>query len=428
MARSTLKQLFVSQEDHNENNEGIVGGIDSMEAACLDVEEAYQEVASVEQDAAELEDIAGGLESIVESLEAATENGGLDPTAAQFMHHAVDAHTARVGLSSEEFLPGLESFGGDSGRQSSSTISMESVKDTLKKIYNAIKAAVEKAIKAVTDFFAKIFGGVEKLQRRVDDLKKEVKEIGDKNKTQKNKAKVKVGSANSVMYAGKVDANALKEGFNNLVMVNDTVFGDLVEESAKFYNKLSSEITDLKDEDNDDKVEKARKDVIEASDQIIKAVSKEQSLVIPGDKTVVTSKKDEDEEEVKKVSLDNAKGHKSFSGSNEIDALSAADMNSLLEQADKVIKHIKDSKAGVEDVKKARNNAIDAAKKVADAREGTIGKVWTKAKAQGLMRWTTNDQLKVATQLASHDFSVLRSMLSVVESSTKQFEEPKDDS
>lgn len=427
MARSQLKELFqTSLESHNEEA-AMIGGIESMETACLEVEEAYQVVSSVEQDLTDLADIEAGLESVVESLEAALEQGGLDTTAAQFAHHAVGAYTERLGMESSDLLPGLESFGGDSGRQSATTVSVESIGDTLKKIWNAIKAAVEKAIKAVTDFFAKIFGGVSKIESRIDALKKEVAAIKSEKKELKDKAKVNVGSPNSLQYGGKVDATALKSGMTNLMEVNRAIFGNMIGEAEALYKHKADQITKLKDEDSEEAAEKARQSIIDASGKVVATASKLQSKVLPGDKAIVSSAKDDGEGQEMSVRLEMAKGAKAFSGKSEIDALSVSDMESLLTQAEGSVKSIKDAKDSIDKVKKARETAMDAAKKVVDDSDrGKVGKVWTKAKAQWTLRSTQRDELKPVTQLASHNFSVLRSFLAVVESSTKQYAEKKD--
>lgn len=429
MARSQLKAIFAtSLEGHSDVEPEMIGGVDSMEAACLDVEEAYQDVVGLEQDTQDLEEIQAGLESVAESLEAALEQGGLDATAAQFAHHAVGAYTERLGIESADVLPGLESFGGDSGRQSATTVSLESVGETLKKIYNAIKAAVEKAIKAVTDFFAKIFGGVGKIESRITALKKEVDDA--KKKTLKSKAKVKVGSPNSLQFGGNVDAGALAKGMSNLVKANDEVFGSMLTKAENAYKEQSDIITKLKDKDEEEAAESAKKAILEAANKTASFKSFKQGDILPGDKTLVTvtNKGESDDVYQQTMKLDDAKGGKSFSGDSEIDALSISEMEGLLGQAESVAKRIKDSKDDIDKVKKARESAMDAAKKVVDDSDrGKVGKVWSKAKAQWVLRSTQMDMLKPATQLASHNFSVLRSLLAVVESSTKQYEEKKAD-
>lgn len=427
MARSQLKNLFqTSLEGHEDTEATMVAGIDSMEAACLDVEEAYQEVVTVEQDLTDLEDIEAGLESVTESLEAALEQGGLDATAAQFAHHAVGAYTERLGLEAADLLPGLESFGGDSGRQSATTVSLESVAQTLKNIWNAIKAAVEKAIKAVTDFFAKIFGGVAKIEQRIDALEKEVNGLGKKER--KDKAKVKVGSANTLQLGGKVDAKALADGMSNLVDTNSEIFDGFLGSAADAYKIKAAEITKLKDKDDEAAAEAARKAILDGAGKVVKSTEKSQKKILPGDKTITAVVKTDGEEGAGTVSLDSAKGARAFSGSNEIDALTEAQMKGILADAKKAVAAIKGSKDKIEAVKKARKDAMDAAKKVVDDSDrGRVGKVWTKGKAQWALRSTQRDLIRPATQLASHNFSVLRSVLAVVESSTKQYTEKKAD-
>lgn len=428
MARSQLKALFseVNAAAETETNDVMVGGVDSMESACLDVEEANREVLSIESNIEDLEDIAIGIESITESLEASLERGGLDAVAAQFAHHAVDAHVSRLGMNAEDQIPSLESFGGDTGRESATTISLEGVKETLKNIWNAIKAAVEKAIKAVADFFAKIFGGVDKIEDRIRALKKEVAEIKSSNKEVKAKAKVKVGSANTIKLDNKVDGASLIKGMGNLEAVNKGVFGTTVATISAVYKVQAEEIEALEKKDDEAEADKAQESIMDASGKVIAEVKKEQGQIVPGDKTFVTTTKDGDDEET--FTFTDAKGAKSFSGSNEIDVLSASDMEAILDEAEKAVAHLKNAKDDVKKVNEAREDALKASKKVVDASDrGKVGKVWTNAKAQRVLRSTQKDMMKPVTQLASHNFSVLRGMLAVVESSTKQYESKDDE-
>ena len=168
---TSLKSLFISMEDDELfDTELVVSPDDTVEQEIAETAEAYAESEQGSDDVTELGDISEGLESIVASMEAAMEDGGLSPQAALFMQHAVNGYTRRLGLDAASITPSMESFGGASGQAAATTISMEGVGETLKKIWVAIKNAVSKAIQAVRNFFAKIFGGVAKLKQRSDCL------------------------------------------------------------------------------------------------------------------------------------------------------------------------------------------------------------------------------------------------------------------
>lgn len=429
MARSQLKQLLVSLESEETPNEDAVieGGVDSMERTAIEIAEAYEELDELEEDIEELEEIEEGLESIATSLEAALEQGGIDAIAAQFVHHAVGAYTERLGLESSDLLPGLESFGGDSGRAAATTVSLESVGETLKRIWNAIKAAVEKAIKAVTDFFAKVFGGIDKVITRIEALEKEVGEIKSEGKKTDGKATVNVGSPNSLMLGGKVDGASLVKGAGNLNSTFAKVKSDL-SKVTDVYKKASDEVTKLKDKNEEGDAEKANAAIMDVKKKLIDSISKQQGTILPGDKTLVTTTTSDSGEKAATVALATAKNAKAFSGKSEIDALSIAEMEKILSESKKIAKEIKDSKSEIDKVKTAREEALKAVKTVVDASDrGRVGKVWTKSKAQLVLRSVQKDELRPFTQLVSHSFGVLRSVLAVVESSTKQYKEEKKD-
>lgn len=421
MARSQLKNLFASlesEEEIREEGDGLVGGVDSMETAVMDVEESYREVEALEEDVEELEEIEEGLEVVVESLQAALEQGGLDPVAAQFAHHAVEAYTARLGIESTAVMPALESFGGDSGRAAATEVSLEGIGETLKRIWAAIKAAVEKAIKAVTDFFAKVFGGIAKVKTRIADLEKSVADIKKESKKVDAKAKVKVGSPNSLQLAGKVDAGALTKGMSNLVDANKTMFVDYLGAIDDVYKKAADEVGKLKDKDEDSAAEEAARALTASETTLLKKAEKSAGVALPGDKTVVTAKT----EDRTTVTIGAAPKARAFQGEASIDPLTVAQMEALLKDAGDIAGRVEGAKAAIEQAKKAREAAMDAAKKVADASaSGRVGKVWTKTKAHMVLKAAQREYLRPVTQLTSLNFSVLRSVLAVVESSTKQY-------
>ena len=109
-------------------------GDDTVEGEMLEVQEAASDVQLDEEAVEELEEAAEGLEAIALSLESEMANGGLDPQAAQFAAHAIDAHTKRLGVSSS-IVPSMESFGGASGKLQGTQVSLEGLKDILAKIW-----------------------------------------------------------------------------------------------------------------------------------------------------------------------------------------------------------------------------------------------------------------------------------------------------
>ena len=236
MARSQVQQLFkASLESHDTVDESaLAGGIESMEAAMLSVEEERQEMDAANSDVDEMVEIAEGLESIVASVEATQEEGGLDAQGAQMMQLAVGAYTRRLGLEATDVTPALESFGGDSGRLSATTVSVEEIGKTVRNIWNAIKQAIQRAIKATADFFAKIFGGVDKVISRIDAMEKKVKDLKGSAS-----GKMKVSGAQFLHVGGKVEAGDIVSGLKELDSVANMAYGDYLKAAQDYYKSVA---------------------------------------------------------------------------------------------------------------------------------------------------------------------------------------------
>ena len=111
-----------------------------------DVEEGAQEVA---QDSASLEDLFISIEEAIdgadelENIGQVIENsdGGIGEIAANIAAVATESICNRLGILDTRLIPAAESFGGNSSRVTASRISLESIGDTVKRIWEAIKKA-----------------------------------------------------------------------------------------------------------------------------------------------------------------------------------------------------------------------------------------------------------------------------------------------
>lgn len=415
----SLRTLFVSVEDENDINETTleVSSDNTMEEEVAEVTEAGIEVIEAEDDVEELHEIAEGLESIVASLEAAVEDGGLDAQAAIFMQHAVNGYTRRVGLEAETIVPSLESFGGASGKAAATTISVEGVKETIQRVWQAIKNAVAKAITAAKNFFAKIFGGVKKLRERHGALSKTVNDLSGK----KAEGKIKVAAANTLRYNGKVDASSVATGLKNTAEVGDKVFNKLTAGAASFYSNAAQKI--------------ANKDALEKSDQN----ALEALLTEANAKFVVASK--EITSYTKAMAGDasfKSEGKESSSmiptlkkgviGSNvnegiEIDVPSQSDLKSMLDSLDTIIKLMENKKSTVESLSTAREETVKKTETfVKMVSTGKFDEKLTNAKVSWALRSVNSDLTRPINSFVSYAFTVVRAGLAYVDRAAKSYE------
>lgn len=184
MRRHTSRGLMALENENLENDDLELGDApESLETDMLEVNDEAVAASDDEAQTDEASETVEALENAVLALESAVQSGGLDSHGA----HILDLHTkslyAKVGLKRQS-VPALESFGGTSTRQRSTTVALEDIKDTIKKIWEKIVAAIKSAINWVKERFDKIFGAASKLEARAKAL---VEKAGATSGTAKEK-------------------------------------------------------------------------------------------------------------------------------------------------------------------------------------------------------------------------------------------------
>ena len=169
----------------------------ALEHADAQLDLAMVGVEHADHDVNELIEIASGLESIHVAASATIPEGGLKRAAASMMHVAVEGYANRLGLE-EAMVPSIESFGSEGEAMTATQVSVEGIKDTIKRVWEAVQAALVKAIEAVKAWFTKFFVNAEKIKARAEAVKASVKDkTGDAEE-----AKVSVGGAVAKLHKG----------------------------------------------------------------------------------------------------------------------------------------------------------------------------------------------------------------------------------
>lgn len=421
MKRNQLKQYFQrSEEDYTPSLETV-----SLEEDQMEISGAEAEMADAEEVVDELEDAADGLESISEALSASLENGGLDPQSSHFMAMATASYTNRLGLDST--LPSLESFGGESDREEATKVSLEAVSDYIKKIWEAIKSAIQKAIKAMTDLFAKVFGGAAKLEKAAQSLAKAANDA--KGSAQEDK--ISISNISQLHIKGKYEAGDILDGLKNTQEVLDYLYGDYADDAAKWYQEIGKALADSSVKASDD-ADEVDKDMAKFSEDFLKALAdmgkKFGSTELPGGKSVAIEVKSDDNglSAVDAPSISSNGGEAPNSG--EIDTPSLADVKKMAEGVESIAKTIQSKKKAVESLDKAREDALKAADKfVQDGDGGKLGKAWDKAKITLTLRSLNKGLARPVAQVSSMGFSTGRAVLMVGKKAVEAYGEEKKD-
>jgi len=132
--------------------------VDDVEAPVSEVEQLVESTDSAHNDVEALDKINDVMAESVESGE------GLDPTAAQIAEIAVESIRARVGIIGDDKMPAMEAFGAKGSRVAATKLAMESIGDSMQKVWRAIKAAFKKVWAMIKDLYKKFFDGATKLK------------------------------------------------------------------------------------------------------------------------------------------------------------------------------------------------------------------------------------------------------------------------
>lgn len=413
----SLKDLFISMEDDALfDTELVVSPDETVEQEIAETAEAFAESEQGSDDVQELGDISEGLESIVASMEACMEDGGLTPQAALFMQHAVNGYTRRLGLSASSITPSMESFGGASGQAAATTISMEGVGETLKKIWLAIKNAVSKAIQAVRNFFAKIFGGVAKLKQRSDALKKAVNDLTDDKG-----GKMKVPNANTLRYKGKADIASIVAGLKATKSMGDGIYGGVVEAAKGFYTQAVNKVLNRADmnETGSDLIKSELESLVKGTLEVFNKTTNV-SNVISGDAVFKASSTGDAEKGSNTgdsvPALVKGYGFKAVDDSGtEIDAPKKGDLQAVLSGVDALLTQMEGKKASLEGLSKAREEALKATERKVEGWASKLKEGGKQAIAGLIMRKVNMDVTRPVNQFYSHEFNVARAGLALVD-------------
>lgn len=187
------------------------------------------------------------LSQVAVTLEAlVSENKAMSPVLADSCQQALSAVTGGAVSAS---AVSLESYQG--GPEQQTALSLESVKETLANVFEKFKLAIKRAIKAVSDFVSKLFGGVRAVEKKVKNLDDRCRALKKKG-VKSVKGTMSVPYAHSLAYRGVVSQKAIAAGTNDVyrkLYQSRTTLAGAVGAMYKQANSLMSNIANMTYED-----------------------------------------------------------------------------------------------------------------------------------------------------------------------------------
>lgn len=395
----------------------------ALEQAAGEIEVADRSVERAQMEQEELEVAAGTMEEICVSLEsAATEEVGL--TRGEAAAHRIAIRQALRGALPMP-IASLESFGEEGERVDATVLSLEGVKETVMKIWNAIKRAVGNAIRAVADFFSKLFGGVKKLREKAEAVLKKIKEKKTAGETLEGDKITSARGLDRIHYKGDTSMKAIADGMKVISGEVAGTINDINDNAVDTYNAIAKMIKDRKE---DEKALQTAAMSTGYNKMITNAKFIGQPL--PGGKQMqTTGNVDSDNEDaaIPKIKFIDTPKDKTPKIT-EVAGVTLDAMDSLMTGTIAVLKKMEDAKKGRDALKKSREDVVKQTEDLAKDAEKLVEKVggwWTQARINAALRSANMDFNTMISRCDNYIFSYSRGLVQFCDHAVGEFKAKK---
>lgn len=178
-----------------------------------------------------MQDLAQGLEDLAEVGGTITQ---ATPRELILIDIANQLSLAGSGMASEETLPGLESLEGK-------TVSVESIKETAAKLWNAVMAFIKRVWDGIQNFFAKLFSTLAGMKKKAEELKAAAKRTGNARPATAVIALGSEANALAVNHVAPHDGESINRYLGGLEAQCEVIFNAYVQQ----VDKAGKILTDL---------------------------------------------------------------------------------------------------------------------------------------------------------------------------------------
>ena len=220
--------LFAMEEDATkimepipkveEDTSAVTENATETEAAAADVTEQTAEIGEFEEAAADAQTDTETLDSIQNTLTtAADSDDGVEPKTLEVAQIAIEAIYTRLGLTSRKSLPSLEGLTEKADLKDAARVTIESISDSVKKIWEAILKAFEMIASKIKEFYNTFTQNREALAKRIEIVKKAAEDA--KAYTAPKDYKLSSRTLTTVHSNGKCDEEAANNYLNSCILL-----------------------------------------------------------------------------------------------------------------------------------------------------------------------------------------------------------------
>ncbi|MBE0438206.1 MAG: hypothetical protein IBX57_00370 [Gammaproteobacteria bacterium] len=372
---------------------------------------SFKKVQSNDAVALKLSHSFENLSDVIESLDSlATDSIALSDQAMAFLKHSVQEDLKGT-VSVESILPK------DINSLLTLNVSIENLKDALQKMWVAIREAVKKTLESLSNFFSKIFDNLDSIIKKLENMKETSKKIKSDNLEIKNRSGLAVKSPDSVKFSGKVSYDSMSKGLKALKFIVTETYVDytkVLESDLKNQINLIKKMDKVSSEEEFkpilETMESSSRDVL----RVIKT-SLEGKFII-GDKVFKNDVKHSSNHMFNLILSDTGSSN-GFRGEVEIDPLTPDQMSVLLSLAISSLETIKNNRKTIDSIRAYMSESIRLGELLAKSSSDDKSIVRNRT----VLRKLQQDNLRPVTQLTTHFFNTIRSLVTIVEESTRLY-------
>lgn len=229
------------------------------EAAASEITEQTSEISEVEEATTDAQGEAETLGSIQNTLtNAADSEEGIEPKTLEIAQIAIEAIYERLGFKARKALPSLEGLTQKDDFKDAARLTIESISDSVKKIWQAILKAFEMIAEKIKEFYHTFTQNRDALIKRIQAVKKAAEDA--KAYTAPNDFKLSSRTLTTVHSNGKCDEEAANNYLNSCFLLMNLSHG------LSTYNE---DLCKIFEGTKEDKVEPSQfEEAIKRSDEI----------------------------------------------------------------------------------------------------------------------------------------------------------------
>lgn len=145
----------------------------------IELNDAHQEIEAFDAEIETTVQDAEVIQNVQEVVAKAAEGEGLSPASAELAEVVLESLYGRLGIPKKSIMS-LEAYGDPKQRRKTITrVACEDIKDTLVRIWTALKEAFAKAWQNIKMFIAKIFSSVKMARTEIDRMKEKLNGLSD---------------------------------------------------------------------------------------------------------------------------------------------------------------------------------------------------------------------------------------------------------